>query len=270
MSAAPAVKCETPEEGITLLRINRPERMNALGMDVLAALHEHLDALRLDRECRVLILTGADRAFCSGADLKEKTQAPGCADLGEAGRVYKTQEYLADMILKVHELPQPVIAVVNGPAVGGGLALALACDLRIAEESARFGAVFIKIGLSSCDLGVSYLLPRIIGPGRAMELMLTGRIFAAEEAESIGLLHRRVADGAGLNAALELGRQIRENNEYGVWMTRQGLRLNLDAPSLRHAMELENRTQALGYFTGNAKEAMEAFAEKRKPHWRRL
>ncbi len=270
MSKTPAVESEVLEEGITLLRINRPERMNALGMDVLAGLHRHLDELRIDRECRLVILTGSGKAFCAGADLKEQDQAPGCEELGELGRVYKTQEYLADMILKVHELPQPVIALVNGAAVGGGLALALAADLRVAEHSARFGAVFIKVGLSACDIGVSYLLPRIIGPARAAELMLTGRIFAAEEARDIGLLHRLEEDGRGLPAALELARQVLENSEYGVWMTKKGMWANLDAPSLRHAMELENRTQALAYFDGNMKEAMDAFREKRKPHWKRL
>ena len=173
-------------------------------------------------------------------------------------------------MLKIRELPQPVIAAVNGAAVGGGLAIALASDIRVASDRASFGAVFIKAGLSSCDVGTSYLLPSIVGAARAAELMLNGRIFDAGEAQAMGLVHHVTADAGLMESALVTARQICANNEYGVWMTKMGLWANLDASSLRQAMELENRTQVLGYFSGNMEEAMQAFVEGRDPEWKRL
>lgn len=271
MSDSQVVLLECPQEDVFLLRLNRPARRNALGMDMMEALHQHLDELRERRDCRVLILAGAGVSFCAGADLKESGRgAPGTEEMTELGLVYKTQEYLADLMLRLRELPQPVISVIHGAAVGGGLALALASDICIADETAQFGAVFIKAGLSSCDVGTSYMLPRIVGPQRAAELMLTGRLFDSSEALRLGLVCERVSQGKGEQAALAKARLIADNNEYGVWMTKKGLWANLDAPSLRHAIEMENRTQVLGYFTGNMKEAMKAFVEKRVPKWKRL
>jgi enoyl-CoA hydratase len=168
----------------------------------------------------------------------------------------------------IHELPQPVIAAVHGAAVGGGLALALACDLRVASDDAYFAAHFIRVGLSSCDVGTSYTLPRIVSPTIAAELMLTGRRFAADEASRIGLLNRVVARDQLHDAAFELAEGITANSEFGVYMTKLGFWANLDAPSLRHAIQLENRTQVLGTFTGNMREAGQAFVEKRPPVWK--
>jgi enoyl-CoA hydratase len=180
------------------------------------------------------------------------------------------QEYLAELMLAIHECDKPVIAAINGAAVGGGLAIALASDIRIAAEKAKFGAAFIKIGLSSCDVGTSYLLPRVVGLSAAAEMMLTGRNIDAEEALQMRLVSRVVASADLAANALELAHAITVNSEYGVWMTKKGLRTNLDAPSLRHAMELENRTQVLGYFSGCMEEAMQAFQEGRPPHWKKL
>jgi enoyl-CoA hydratase len=160
-----------------------------------------------------------------------------------------------------------VIAAVHGAAVGGGIALALACDLRVASPDAYFASHFIRVGLSSCDVGTSYWLPRIVGPTAAAEMMLTGRRVPAEEALRIGLLNRVVDQDALLDAALELAAGITANSEFGVIMTKLGLWANFDAPSLRAAMELENRTQVLGTFTGNMNEAGKAFREKRPPEW---
>ena len=264
------VTLESIEPGITLLTMNRPQALNALSMQHIADLQSAFGQLAQDRDCRVVIITGSGRGFCSGADLKESGGAPGTEDMTQLGLVYKTQEYLAELMLQIRELQKPVIAAVNGIAVGGGFAIALASDIRVASSAAAFGSVFIKAGLSSCDVGTSYLLPRIVGAARAAELMLTGRVFDATEAERMGLVHAVVAADELINAALTTARQIADNNEYGVWMTKQGLWANLDAPSLRHAMELENRTQVLGYFTGNMEEAIAAFAEGRKPQWKKL
>ncbi|WP_419848538.1 enoyl-CoA hydratase/isomerase family protein [Candidatus Poriferisocius sp.] len=272
MSDASTVKVETPETGITQITMSRPERLNALSPELIDGMHGALEDVERDRSQRVVVLTGAGRGFCSGADLKvggdeDSSELP---DRSRVGAIYDMQLDLANLMLKIYELRVPVIAAVNGPAVGGGFAIALHCDVRMAAESARFGSVFIKVGLSSLDVGNSYLLPRIIGAGRARELMLTGRIFDATEAERIGLVSQVVPDGQVVEAAFDVARQIAANNEYGVWMTKLGANATLDAPSLRHAMELENRTQVLGTFTGNMAEASEAFREGREPRWNPL
>lgn len=158
----------------------------------------------------------------------------------------------------------------NGAAVGSGFAIALASDICIASTAEKFGAVFIKVGLSACDVGTSYFLPRLVGTGVAAELMLTGRIFKAEEAREISLVSRVVEPDALDGAALELARSIAENSEYGVWMTKKGLWSGVDAPSLRHAMEINNCTQVLGCFTGAMEESIAVFSEGRKPNWNPL
>ncbi|MBM4463414.1 MAG: enoyl-CoA hydratase [Chloroflexi bacterium] len=265
-----SVRVETIRPGIALLTMNRPDNRNALSPELIDGLKSALRDTGDDRAIRVVILTGAGKAFCAGADMKGGGLPARAEGYGRLGTAYKYQEELVDLMLLIRELQKPVIAAVNGAAVGGGLAIALHSDIRIASESARFGAVFIRVGLSSCDVGTSYLLPRIVGAGRAAELMLTGRIFGAQEAERIGLVLRVVPDGQLLECALETAELIRENSEYGVWMTKQGLWANLDAPSLRHAIELENRTQVLGVFTDNMEEARQAFQEGRKPRWKPL
>jgi enoyl-CoA hydratase len=262
------------EEGALEVRLNRPDRLNALNETLIGELTGVFRDLNRNRDVRVVILTGEGRGFCAGADLQSDSAGPGSIPgtegMGQLGYVYKFQEYLADLMLAIHECDKPVIAAVNGAAVGGGLAIALASDVRIAAEGARFGAAFIKTGLSACDVGTSYFLPRIVGVSAATELMLTGRNIPAEEALLLQLVSRVVAPEALAPAALELARAIAANSEYGVWMTKKGIRANLDAPSLRHAMELENRTQVLGYFSGCMEEAMQAFQEGRPPRWRRL
>jgi enoyl-CoA hydratase len=224
--------------------------------------------LSREREVRAVVLTGAGRGFCSGADLSgERDPAPDSEGRGPVGLVHRSQEHLVEMILAVHECEKPVVAAVHGAAVGGGLALALASDLVVATPTARFGAVFIKVGLSACDVGVSYFLPRAVGTTRAAELMLTGRHFSGEEAERYGMVTALAAEGDHVDAAIGLGERIAENSEFGVWMTKRGLWANVDAASLRQAIELENRTQVLGTFTGGMDEAMAAFREKRPPQW---
>jgi enoyl-CoA hydratase len=256
-------------EGISVVELDDQPRYNALSAQMVAELRGALEAIRVDRSVRAVVLTGAGRGFCSGANLAGDEQLPEAArDLGPVGTVQWIQESIAAVALALHELPQPVVAAVHGAAVGGGLALALASDLRVASDDAFFASQFIKVGLSSCDIGTSYFLPRLVGPTMAAELMLTGRRFGADEAERIGLLNRVVARDALLDTAVELAAQVVANSEFGVYMTKLGLWANLDAPSLRHAMELENRTQVLGTFTGNLTEAARAFVEKRAPEWR--
>jgi enoyl-CoA hydratase len=256
-------------DGVVTITLDDPERYNALSGAMVAALREALAAVRESRDTRAVILTGAGRGFCAGANLAGDDELPARArDRGPVGLVQMMQEHLAELVIAIHELPQPVIAAVHGAAVGGGLALALASDLRVASDDAFFASQFIRVGLSSCDVGTSYFLPRIVGVTRAAELMLTGRRFTAEEADRMGMLNRLVSRDELLPTASSLAAEVIANSEYGVYMTKIGLWTNVDAGSLRAAMELENRTQVLGTFTGNMREAAEAFREKRAPVWK--
>lgn len=259
-------------DGIALVEMDDAAKYNALTSGMVRDLTQVFTDLRTDRSVRVVVLTGRGKGFCSGANMSGgDTDVPEFArDRGPVGFIQVLQEQLADLILAIHELPQPVIAAVHGAAVGGGLAVALACDLRVASDDAFFAAHFIRVGLSSCDVGTSYTLPRIVGPTIAAELMLTGRRFVADEANRIGLLNRVVPRGELLDTAFSLAEAITANSEFGVYMTKLGLWANLDAPSLRHAMQLENRTQVLGTFTGNMREAAAAFVEKREPVWKKM
>jgi enoyl-CoA hydratase len=258
-----------PRPGIALVELDDGPRYNALSTTMITNLREALSELRHDREVRTVVLTGRGRGFCAGANMTGEESPPAASvDRGAVGFIHFMQEHIAELMLQIHELPQPVIAAVHGAAVGGGLALSLAADLRVASPDAYFASHFIRVGLSSCDVGTSYFLPRLVGPTIAGELMLTGRRFSAEEAMRYGMLNRLVPQEELLDAAYELGEAIAENSEFGVYMTKLGMWANVDAPSLRHAMELENRTQVLGCFTGNMTEAGHAFREKRTPDWK--
>ena len=261
------VRSERVEEGITLVTLDRPERLNAMSRELVEDLHDALAAAGDDRDCRVVILTGEGRGFCAGLDLKETS------DLAEAGggppAAMRAQQHIASLVTQLRRLSKPVVAAVNGPAAGGGLALALACDVRVAAESARFNVAFIRVGLSGCDIGVSYLLPRLVGASRAFELMLTGRMVESGEADRIGLVSRVVPDGDVVDAAVETAELIRANSPFGVWMTKEVMWSNLEAGSLQAAIDLENRTQLLSSHTGDMGEALAAFLEKRPPKFSR-
>ena len=262
------VRTDRQNDGVAVVTLDRPDRLNALSATLISDLVEALDALRHDRDVRAIVLTGEGRGFCAGTDLSgDRDPAPDSAGRGPVGQVWRTQQHVASMVVAIHEHPKPIVAAVHGAAVGGGLAMALASDLRVATPSARFGAVFINIGLSSCDVGTSYLLPRIVGVTRASELMLTGRHFTGAEAMEFGMLNVLADEGEHLTAALDLARRVAAQHEFGLELTKSGLHAALDAPSLRHAVEMENRTQALGSFSGNLAEAMAAFGEKRPPRW---
>jgi enoyl-CoA hydratase len=263
------VRRETIDPGITLLTLDRPERLNAMSRELVADLHDALAAVADDRECRVVILTGAGRGFCAGLDLKETGDL--ATDVADGGggppAAMRGQQRIASLVTRLRALSKPVIAAVNGPATGGGLALALACDVRVAAESARFNVAFIRVGLSGCDIGVSFLLPRLVGASRAFELMLTGRMIDAAEADRIGLVSRVVPDGKVVDAALDTAELIRANSPFGVWMTKEVMWDNLEASSLQAAIDLENRTQLLSSYTGDMREALAAFLEKRPPRF---
>lgn len=252
-------------DGVSLLTLRRPERLNALTWALIDALREVIADIGRDDGCRVLVLTGEGRGFCSGLDLKEEPDA-----LGETRTmvdVLRRQERVAELATALHGLQQPVVAAVNGPAAGGGLALALAANVRLGATSASFVASFVRLGLSACDVGVSYFLPRIVGLGMASELMLTGRKVEANEALRIGLVSRIVEEGTLREEALAIAAQIASNSPFGVTMTKRVLALNVDAASLHAAIELENRTQVLATRTEDMSEALSAFREKRAPRF---
>jgi enoyl-CoA hydratase len=232
------------------LTLNRPQRLNALTDETVAALSRQLGDLATDTDLRVLILTGEGRGFCAGFDLTLAAEAPLTQQLGEAGAWTARQEAFAGIVTRLRALRAPVIAAVNGPANGAGLGMALACEIRLAAPAAAFNAAFVKVGMSSCDIGVSWLLPRCVGMSRAFEIMLTGRMVDADEAERIGLVSRVVPADRLMEEALALARSIAAHSAFGVWMTKRGAWANVEAGSLQAALELENRTQILTRTTG--------------------
>lgn len=258
------------DEGIRVLTLDRPDRLNAMSLRLVDELHEALDEVADDDAARVLVLTGAGRGFCAGLDLVDL--APGAEpSTGGRGRVQRSmdlQQRIATLVPKLRGLRIPVIAAVNGAAAGGGLALALASDIRIAGRSARFNVAFVRIGLSGCDIGVSWLLPRWIGASRAFELLLTGRIVESDEADRIGLVTRVVDDDDLMDAAFETARQICANSPTGIWMTKEVMWSQLEVSSLQAGIDLENRTQILTTFTEDMGEAVQAFLSKRPPEFR--
>lgn len=261
----PVVQVAEPRPGVRLITLDRPERLNAMSVDLVDELHAALDATAVDTSCRVVVLTGAGRGFCAGLDLTGYGTSPRGDGSGSPQDRLATQQHIASLVPKLRGLRQPVIAAVNGPAAGGGLALALASDVRLAATSARFNVAFVRIGLSGCDIGVSWLLPRLIGASNAFELLLTGRFVDAAEAERIGLVSRVVADGDVVDAALDLAEVIVTNSPMGVWMTKEVMWSQLEVSSLQGGIDLENRTQILTSFTHDHPEALSAFLEQRPP-----
>ena len=230
-------------------------------------MHAHLDDIAIDSTVRVVILTGTGRGFCAGLDLGGFGEAPNTEGFGRTQAGFAVQKHIARLIPHLRSLPQPVIAAVNGAAAGGGFALVLGSDIRLAARTAKFNAAFIRIGLSACDIGTSWLLPRLIGASRAQDLMLTGRIFDAEEAGRIGLVIDVFDDDALMDAALAKARQIMLNPPFGVALTQEGMWSALEIPGMQAAIDLENRQQIMASATADHREAMAAFLERRPPSY---
>ncbi|WP_345790517.1 enoyl-CoA hydratase/isomerase family protein [Aromatoleum petrolei] len=262
------IMLERGKNGIALMTLNRPERLNAITTEWIEDMHSALDVLASDSTVRVVVVTGAGRGFCAGYDLKHSEAVLKDGDLGQVWEGMLSQERLSAIVKRVHKLPQPVIAAVNGPAAGAGFALVLAADLRIAAASANFHVANARIGLAAGDCGISWLFPRLVGLARCYELMLTGRPFDASEAERIGLVSRVVPDEMLLDTTMELATAIAANSAFGVRMTKQVVASALEIASLDVAIDMENRTQVLCALTGDVDEAMHAFREKRPPRFR--
>jgi enoyl-CoA hydratase/carnithine racemase len=257
------VLVDRPAPGVRVLSLNRPDQLNAMTADLCEALHDELRAVAADRSCRVVVLTGAGRAFCAGLDLHGYGTAPG-NDGSDAARDRLTnQEHMSRLVLRLRAVPQPVIAAVNGPAAGLGFALALGCDIRFAAQEAVFRVAFINIGVSNCDMGTSWLLPRLIGASRSHEMMLTGRRVGAEEALRIGLVADVVEGPALLERSLLAASQIAELAPWGVRLTKQGMWAALEIPSEQAGVEFEDRQQIMATFGQAPPEAVAAFLEKR-------
>lgn len=263
------VLVDRPWPEVTVVTLNQPDKLNALSFAMVDELHAALDAIQLDNACRVVVLTGAGRGFCSGLDLTSIEGSSTSAGTTGPRAGMLSQSHIAALPLQLRALQQPVIAAVNGPAYGGGMALALACDIRLAAPEARFCSQFVKLGLGGCDIGISYTLPRLVGASRAFELLLTARTVDADEAARIGLVAQVTApDESVMTRALELATAICEYSPFGVAMTKEVMWSNLDAPSFEAAVHLENRTQILASTGGEVMEAAAAFREKRPPRWR--
>ena len=260
---AELVRVDEPAEHVRRLTLNRPEQLNAMTSELCEALHIELREIAIERACRAVILTGAGRGFCAGLDLHGYGAAPENDGSDESRDRLANQQHMSTLVLGLRALPQPVIAAVNGPAAGFGLALALACDIRYASASAVFRAAFINIGVSNCDMGTSWLLPRLIGASRSHELMLTGRRVGAEEALRIGLVAEVLADDTLEQHALSAALQIASLAPWGVRLTKRGMWTALEIPSEQAAVEYEDRQQIMATFGRGVPEAVEAFLQKR-------
>jgi enoyl-CoA hydratase/carnithine racemase len=255
------IQLDWPTAGVAVATLDRPDRLNAMTMTMFAELEELARHLGELDEARVLILTGAGRAFCAGYDLADAAELPELSPMGMLER----QERAARALAAIRAVRIPVIAAVNGAVAGGGLALALAADIRIASPAAKFNAAFVRIGLSAGDLGTSWLLPRLIGPALAAEIAYTGRFVEATEAMRIGLVNQVVPAQDLLSAAVAMATLICANSPAGVQLSKRALQANLEVTSYAAALELENRGQALLTRGEDLPEALEAFRAKRPP-----
>jgi len=261
------VEVSRPEPHVAVVTLNRPERMNAMSFDVMVPFREALLEVGADTDVRAVVVTGAGTGFCSGADQESAGVPPGLTGLTPPTYALRAMQLLEDVVLTIRRLPQPVVAAVNGAAIGGGLCLALACDLRLAAPSAYFRAAGINNGLTASELGLSFLLPRAIGSTRAADLMLTGRDLHAAEAERIGLVSS-VHDDV-VTAAVETGSRIARLSQPGIELTKKSLQAGLAATSLEAHLTSEGLGQLyLRLLTDNFEEATLARREGREPVFR--
>jgi enoyl-CoA hydratase len=259
----PPLELTFPRPEIAVVTLNRPEKLNALSYELVESLHATIGEIAGNDGCRVVVLTGAGRGFCSGLDLTAPNP-PGVAGLEFPRSGMRRQERIADLTARIHRLRQPVIAAVNGPAYGGGLGIAAACDIRLASRSARFCTQFIKLGLGGCDIGVSYTLPRIIGAGPAFDMILTARVVDAEEALRLGLVTRLSDDSSLVDDALAVAETLCGYGEFGLESTKQVMWANLGAASLEAALHVENRSQILASTGGVVARFSEEFRHRRR------
>lgn len=233
------------EGAVDWLTLNRPHAMNALNRTMMAELLDYFGQLALDESVRVVAMRGAGRAFCAGWDTKDEAMSPERLSQGDPLGAYAGARYASEIVRRMRNCPQPIVGIVHGPACGGGFAMVAATDIRIATPSARMNAAFIRIGLSGCDMGLSYHLPRMIGSSVASELLLTGRFIHAQRALAVGLVSEVVEEDALEQAARVYIDEMLATSAIGLRLTKEGINLNLAADSLEAASSLEDRNQAL-------------------------
>jgi enoyl-CoA hydratase len=262
----PYVIVDKPRPFVTRITLNRPERMNAMAFDVMVPFKEALEEVSFDNDTRVVVITGAGEGFCSGADLED----PGWLDIFDGltvpGIARRAMKILDDVIKAVHDMHQPVIGAINGAAIGGGFCLAMATDIRVASRHAYFRPAGINNGLTSAELGLSYLLPRAVGTSRAFEIMLTGRDVEADEAARIGMVSQVVEHDALLESCYAIAERINGFSQLGVELSKQMLWAGVDAGSLHTHMNHEGHAQLfVRMTTQNFEEAIQARKEGRAP-----
>jgi enoyl-CoA hydratase len=259
------VLLEHPRPHVAVVTLHRPDRLNALSIDLALELDRVLHAVAAENDTWVVVLTGAGRGFCSGLDLKDFGVVPGIDGLSVGRIAQRSMRVYSQLVLTLRRIPQPVVAAVNGAAYGGGMCLTLAADIRLAARSAEFNATGIVNGLTSTEMAAGWLLPRLIGASRANDLLLTGRRVGAEEALGLGLVSRVVDDGGVLDEALGVAEAMTRFSPYGLAMTKDALWANLEVSSLEAAVALEDRNQLMLGFTDNLPEAIRAFDAGRPP-----
>ena len=258
-----SIRKEGPVDWLTL---NRPDSLNAINPTLSAEMQDYFGRLYTDQSVRIVVIKGAGRAYSAGLDLKHRDNS---GDVSSSGVVagLRSQRAISEIVIKMRRCPQAIISLVHGPACGGGFAFALASDIRIAGESARMNAAFIRIGLSACDIGVSYFLPRLVGVSVASELMLTGRFINAERALRVGLVSEVVPDDKLEEAVQPYLDEMLTTSPLGLRLTKECLNMSVDAGSLEAAIAMEDRNQILTAQTNDFREGISAFLQKRKPEF---
>ena len=247
------------KNGVDYVTLNRPESLNALNESMLNGLRDYFEQLYFNHEVRVVVLKGSGKSFCAGLDLDSFD-----ADFNSSAAL-KQQREISKIIILMRRCPQPIISLIQGSACGGGFALALASDIRIASEDMKMNAAFIKIGLSGCDVGVSYLLPRIVGASVASELLLTGRFIKANRALQTGLVSEVAASNKLEDIANKLVEEMLATSPLGLRLTKECLSMNIDAASLEQAIAMEDRNQVLCLQTKDFNVCLNAFLKNERP-----
>lgn len=258
-----SIRKEGPVDWLTL---NRPDSLNAINPTLSAEMQDYFGRLYTDQSVRVVVIKGAGRAYSAGLDLKHRDNSSNVSSSGVVAGL-RSQRAISEIVMKMRRCPQAIISLVHGPACGGGFAFALASDIRIAGESARMNAAFIRIGLSACDIGVSYFLPRLVGVSVASELMLTGRFINAESALRVGLVSEVVPDHKLEEAVRPYLDEMLTTSPLGLRLTKECLNMSVDAGSLEAAIAMEDRNQILAAQTNDFREGISAFLQKRKPEF---
>jgi enoyl-CoA hydratase/carnithine racemase len=254
------------DDGVDRVTLNRPDSLNALDSRLIDALNAYFQGLQRNRATRVVVLRGAGRNFCAGLDLKAAmARRAGQQEPPGVTESLDSQRRIADIVMLMRRCPQPIVALVQGAAAGGGFALVLAADIRIAARSARMNCAFVKLGLGGCDIGTSYFLPRLVGVSVASELVLTGRFIGAERALATGLVSEVVEEDRLEAAAEPYVEAMMAASPVGLRLSKECLNMSVDAASLEAVIAMEDRNQVLCSRSDDFNEGIRAFLEKRKP-----